>query len=192
MVLINYDELKKYENDYNMIPVSVEIMSDSITPITLLRKIAKTDDRFYLLESVEQGERWGRYSFLGYKPLLQIICKEGIVVTKKDDKTEEVIKDPIEVIRQVLDKYKAPSINGMPPFTGGFVGYFSYNMLGYEYPEIYLRESEFNDFDIMLYDKVIAFDHLKQKIIIVVNYKSSEGKIGYDKAINDIEKIIYI
>ncbi|HHT96847.1 MAG TPA: anthranilate synthase component I [Clostridiales bacterium] len=190
MVSINYEELKKFEKEFNMIPVSVEIMADSITPITLLRKIAKTDNRFYLLESVEQGDRWGRYSFLGYNPMLQITCKEGKIITKSIDKTEEVIKDPMEVIRELLNKYSAPSIKGMPPFTGGFVGYFSYNMLGYEYPETYLKANEFNDFDLMIYDKVIAFDHLKQKIIIIANYKSSEGKLGYDKAIHDIEKII--
>lgn len=187
---LKYEDLTEYEKEFKMIPVYEEIMSDCITPINLLRKIANKYKDFYLLESVEQGGRWGRYSFLGYKAKMDIVCKNGKVVISEKDNKKEVIKDPVELIRTLLNEYKAPRIKDLPSFTGGLVGYFSYNMVAYEYSDLYLQESDFNDYDLMLFDKVVAFDHLKQKIIVIVNYESRLGEAGYKEAVEDINKII--
>ena len=75
----SYEEIKQLDGDYNLIPVASEIYADVITPITLLRKLAKIDKNFYLLESVEDGVRQGRYSFLGFNPLLRAVCKDYTV-----------------------------------------------------------------------------------------------------------------
>ena len=77
----------------------------------------------------------------------------------------------------------------MPPFTGGFVGYFSYEMIGYSEPKLNLKENDFNDYDLMLFDKVIAYDHLTQKIDIVVNVNPEDGIQGYNAAKLEIQKI---
>jgi anthranilate synthase component 1 len=77
----------------------------------------------------------------------------------------------------------------MPPFTGGLVGYFSYEMIGYAEPVLKLKSSEFNDFDLMLFDKVIAYDHLKQKISIVVNMRTDKVLENYGKAVSDLETL---
>lgn len=191
MVIPSYEQASKFFEDYQFIPVCKEIYADAITPITLLRKIAQIDKNYYLLESVEGGERWGRYSFLGMQPLLHVSASKGEVTIKSGaiEKKEKVA--PMEALKELLQQYKAPRISGLPTFAGGFVGYFSYEMIQYTEPKLKLKKNEYDDYHLMLFDKVIAYDHLKQKINIIVNFKAEEGEQGYQAALLEIEKIIY-
>ncbi len=176
--------------DYNTIPVSKEIYADITTPILLLQKIALISSRYYLLESVEGGEKWGRYSFVGYDPVLRATCKDG-VVTIEGTQTKTVRTDkPLTVLRELLAQYKAPRLNDLPPFTGGFVGYFAYSMIGYAEPVLRLKQGDGDDYDMMLFDKVIAYDHLRQKICIIVNMKTDRLMENYGKAALEIENIV--
>ena len=190
MYFPDYETTKHYEKDYNIIPVCREIYADVVTPITLLRKLAQIDSKFFLLESVEGGNKWGRFSFLGVNPLLQISAKSGVVTLKSGAIEQKMQRDPMEALREQLKKYNTPKIEGMPSFTGGFVGHFSYEMFGYAEPKLKLKTSEFDDYNLMLFDKVIAYDHLKQKIIVIVNYYSDKGEQGYNAATLEIDKII--
>lgn len=190
--MTGYEAVKHYEADFNMIPVCREIYSDIITPINLLRKLTLADKNYFLLESVEGGERWGRYSFLGFNPLMHVTCKDGIVTVKSGEIVTKTKENPLDALRRLLSRYKAPHIEELPPFTGGFVGYFAYEMIGYAEPKLKMKKSNFNDFDLMLFDKVIAFDHLRQKISIVVNYKAEDKEQGYYTALLEIEKIIHL
>ena len=190
MYFPDYETTKHYEKDYNIIPVCREIYADVVTPITLLRKLAQIDSKFFLLESVEGGNKWGRFSFLGVNPLLQISAKSGVVTLKSGAIEQKMQRDPMEALREQLKKYKTPKIEGMPSFTGGFVGHFSYEMFGYAEPKLKLKTSEFDEYNLMLFDKVIAYDHLKQKIIVIVNYYSDKGEQGYNAATLEIDKII--
>lgn len=188
----SYEQAGQYEKEYNIIPICREIYADVVTPITLLRKLAQIDSRFFLLESVEGGSRWGRYSFLGVNPLMQISCKDGTITLRSGAIEQKEEKDPMEALREQLAKFKTPKIEGMPSFTGGFVGHFSYEMIGYAEPKLHIKKSEFDDYNLMLFDKVIAYDHLKQKIIVIVNYRSDQGEKGYNAAGLEIEKIIHM
>lgn len=190
MIKPDRNQIELMAKDYNIIPVCKEIYADVITPITLLRKLSKISQKYYLLESIEGGEKWGRYSFLGFDPLVHVICKSGEVMIDNGEKRTVKTKMPYHILRELLSQYKAPKLPEMPPFTGGLVGYFSYQMIGYAEPVLKLHESEFNDFDLMLFDKVIAYDHLKQKISIVVNMKTDDVKVNYEAAIAEIESII--
>jgi len=192
MITPDYHEIKILAKKYNLIPICKEIYADFTTPIELLKKISQRSNRYYLLESVEGGEKWGRYSFLGFNPIARVKCKNGKITIEENEKKIKIIHSlkPFEVLRIYLSKYKAPRITGLPPFTGGFVGYFSYSMIKYAEPILKLRSSEFNDFDLMLFDKVIAYDHLKQKISIIANIKSDRMEENYKKAITEIEDII--
>ncbi|QNM05435.1 anthranilate synthase component I [Qiania dongpingensis] len=192
MITPTYEEAKKYRDGYSLVPICREIFADVITPITLLRKLAQLDKHYYLLESVEGGERWGRYSFLGFHPLLHAVCEDGGVTVKSGEIENRIPGEPMEVLRGLLKEYRAPRLEGMPSFTGGFVGYFSYEMLQYAEKKLKFKESEFQDFDLMLFDKVIAYDHLRQKICVVVNAKTEEGEQGYNAAVLEIEKIIHL
>ncbi|MGN0384100.1 MAG: anthranilate synthase component I [Eubacterium sp.] len=190
MINPSFDEIKDTDPSYKVIPISKEIFADVITPISLLRRLEKNNKNFFLLESVEGGEKWGRYSFLGYNPVMSISCKNNEVHIRTDSGTNKVDKDPMDVIREVLAKYKSKKIPGLPSFTGGFVGYFSYEMIKYAEPKLNIKKNDFDDYNLMLFDKVIAYDHLKQKIIVIVNMKVSEGKSGYEKAVNSINEIV--
>ena len=184
------DEILKMAPDYDIIPVCREIYADVITPITLLRKLAAVSKRYYLLESVEGGEKWGRYSFLGFDPVMRVKCSCGKVTIEKDgEETEKVTDKPLEVLREILKDYKAPRLAGLPPFAGGFVGYFAYAMIGYAEPKLKKKKGTFNDYDMMLFDKVIAYDHLKQKISIIVNMKTDKVMENYGKATAQIQDL---
>lgn len=184
------DEILKMAPDYDIIPVCREIYADVITPITLLRKLAAVSQRYYLLESVEGGEKWGRYSFLGFDPVMRVKCNCGKVTIEKDgEETEKVTDKPLEVLREILKDYKAPRLEGLPPFAGGFVGYFAYAMIGYAEPKLNIKKGTFNDYDMMLFDKVIAYDHLKQKISIIVNMKTDKVMENYGKATAQIQDL---
>lgn len=188
------EEIKKYAGEYDIVPVKKEIFADIITPITLLKKIAAENKRFYLLESVEGGEKWGRYSFLGYDPVMRVSCSEREVVIEKDG-SEQVIHtdDSFQVLRDILKEYKSPKLDDMPPFTGGFVGYFAYAMIAHAEPKLRISRGDFKDYDLMLFDKVIAYDQLRQKIVIVANV-STKGDIreNYENALSDLSAIIHM
>ena len=186
------EQVKQLATGYDLVPIQEEIFADMVTPIQLLRKIAASKKNYYLLESVEGGEKWGRYSFLGYDPIMRVSCREDEVKIQKKQGTEIVkTRDSLQVIRDILKEYKAPKVEGMPPFAGGFVGYFAYAMMAHAVPKLKIKRGEFEDYDLMLFDKVIAYDHLKQKIILVVNVRT-EGDIAqnYAKAKADIKGII--
>lgn len=186
------EKVKALAEQFDIVPVQEEIYADVVTPILLLRKIAKSKKNYFLLESVEGGEKWGRYSFLGYDPVMRVTGKEKEVVIEEKGKKETIeTEDALQVLRDILSEYKAPKVEGMPPFAGGFVGYFAYALIAHAEPKLSIKRGEFADFDLMLFDKVIAYDHLKQKIVIVVNVRT-DGDIeaNYAKAKADIKGIV--
>ncbi len=191
MIKPSCDEIMELAKSYNTIPVCKEILADVITPITLLRRIAASKKRFFLLESIEGGEKWGRYSFIGYDPIMRVSCKNAVVTIDHNGKMKNIeTKKPLEVLRSILKDYKSPSLKELPPFTGGLVGYFAYSMIGYAEPKLKIKSGDFNDYDVMLFDKVIAYDHLKQKICVIVNMSTDKILENYGKATAEIEKII--
>lgn len=191
MIKPSCDEIMELAKSYNTIPVCKEILADVITPITLLRRIAASKKRFFLLESIEGGEKWGRYSFIGYDPIMRVSCKNAVVTIDRNGKMKNIeTKKPLEVLRSILKDYKSPSLKELPPFTGGLVGYFAYSMIGYAEPKLKIKSGDFNDYDVMLFDKVIAYDHLKQKICVIVNMSTDKILENYCKATAEIEKII--
>ena len=156
-------QIKSYAGEYDIVPIRKEIFADVITPIGLLRNVAAKNKRFYLLESVEGGEKWGRYSFLGYDPVMRVSCFKKMVTVERQGKKETIeTEDSLAVIREILKDYRSPKLEGMPPFTGGFVGYFAYAMIAHAEPKLNIKRGEFNDYDLMLFDKVIVSDQLKR------------------------------
>lgn len=191
-MFLSYEKAQQYEKDYDMIPLCKEIYADIVTPISLLRRLKEIDSKYYLLESVEGGKQWGRYSFLGVNPLLQISCKNGFVTMKSGAIQTTEKKDAMDALRQLLSQYRSPKLPDMPSFTGGLVGYFSYEMIGYAEPKLHLKESDFDDYNLMLFDKVIACDHLSQKISVIANYRAEDGEQGYNAALLEIDKMIHL
>ena len=185
--MMKLEELKKYK-DYDIVPVYEEYLCDSLTPLNVLRNIKEISNNFYLLESVD-ASKFSRYSYLGFDPILKISCKDYKV--KIEDK-EYISKNPIEDVKELLKNYRAPKIDNLPPFSGGLVGYFSYDSYKYLEPKINFKskdDAKFNDYELSLFDKVIAFDQFKQKVIIICNIKNNDLENEYNKAIENIKYI---
>ncbi len=196
MAIPSLEEAKQYAKDgYKMIPVASEIFSDLITPIEVLRKLKAKSEHCYILESVEEQAFMSRYTFLGFNPKYDVTCTNGILTMKDmDGKVLREVKEmhPGEFITEILKDYKSPKIDGFPTFTGGFVGYFSYDYLKYSEPKLKLDakdEDGFQDVDVMLFDKVIAYDNIKKKIILIVNASAEDLEHSYEQAVKDIEEL---
>ena len=192
MTIPSYETVKQYQNDtqYKYIPVAREILSDFLTPISALRILKNVSDHVFMLESVEGREQWGRYTFIGFNPKMEITCMNGEF---KAGGLRIQTDRPFDYIRQLLGEYRMPKIQGLPSFTGGLVGYFSYDYLKYYEPTLNLDAEDtehFKDIDLMLFDKVIAFDNLKQKIIVIVDMELSGGESAYRNAEMEIDNLI--
>lgn len=107
------------EGTYDILPVSCELLSDFITPIEALKILKHVSSHCYLLESAAENETWGRYSFLGFDPKLEITCTNGLF---KAGNLTVLTEDPSSLIRQILSEYKSPRFDYLPPFTGGLTG----------------------------------------------------------------------
>ncbi|MGN0962841.1 MAG: anthranilate synthase component I family protein, partial [Clostridia bacterium] len=185
------EEVRKYAKTgaYNVLPVSCEILADRWTPIEVLRILKNVSSHCFLLESVAEKEKWGRYTFLGFDPKSEITCRSGVL--KAGNLTLKT-EDPASYIRQILSEYKSPHLNDLPSFTGGLVGYFSYDYLGYSEPAVRTEAEDnekFNDVDLMLFDKVIAFDNFRQKIILIVNMSLNDPETAYNKAVLELKQL---
>ena len=185
----------KENKEYTLAPVSMEILSDFITPIEAMRILKAASTHAYLLESAKANENWGRYTFLGFEPELSISCIDGKMNV---DGKEFTCADPTNYLRELLKKYQSPRITSLPPFTGGLVGYFSFDFINYKEPstKMNIDDSEgFKDIDLMLFKDVIAFDNVKQKIILITNIELDKDlNVEYEKALqrlNSIKELLY-
>ncbi|MGN0389880.1 MAG: anthranilate synthase component I, partial [Wujia sp.] len=196
MVKPTLEEALSLAGDYKVIPVCKEIFSDIRTPIQVLKILKKASEHCYMLESVENQEKWGRYTFLGYKPKLCVTCMNGHLKVADVNGTvirEEDVTHPADCINEIIAQYKSPRLEGFPSFTGGLVGYFAYDYIKYSEPKLNLDAEDqegFNDVDLMLFDKVIAFDNVKQKMLIIANAKTDHLADNYRKAVEEISEII--
>ena len=169
---------------YDVLPVSCEILADICTPIEALKILKNVSTHCYLLESAQPSEKWGRYTFLGLDPKMEITCRNGVM---KAGKLTFETQNPSQVLREILAQYKSPRFAYLPTFTGGLVGYFAYDYLGYSEPKARTKAQDtknFKDVDLMLFDQVIAFDNLKQKIVLIVNMPLQPDTLetNYNKA----------
>lgn len=185
------DEVKKIAATgcYSVLPVSLEILSDFTTPIETMKILKNVSTHCYMLESAQANETWGRYTFLGFDPKTEITCIDGEM---KIGNLKVRTDNPSDYLRRILADYKSPRFDYLPSFTGGLVGYFSYDYLAYNEPTAKCDAEDteaFKDVDLMLFDKVIAFDHLRQKIVLIVNMSLNEPEIGYNKATMELKQL---
>ena len=208
-----FDKIREMAaGDYKRIPICKELYADSYTPVEMMRILQKASHHCYLLESASQSEAWGRYSFLGYDPSMEITCTDVILRIRKTSKTEtfgrsgnaaesstensteEVrqVAHPGDAIREIVSQYKSPVMDNMPTFTGGLVGYFSYDYIKYSEPKLELKDKEqqdFRDLDLMLFNDVIAFDHYRQKVLLITGVMTDDLEKSYKQACKKLEEM---
>lgn len=191
--MMTFEEIREISKGYQVVPVSMEILSDIKTPMEVLRILKAVSRHCYMLESVENQEKWGRYTFLGYEPRMEITCTDGMMTVRNGQTEEKRVSHPGKYIQEILKKYTSPKVPGLPSFTGGLVGYFSYDYVKYSESKLKLDaedEEGFKDVDLMLFDKVIAFDNFRQKIIIIANARVSHLEEEYNRCVKEIREIV--
>ena len=194
-IMPSLEEVRTFaaSGQYDVLPVSTEILSDFITPIETMRILKNVSKHCFLLESAQADETWGRYTFLGFDPKLEITCVGGEINGVLDaGRVKYVTGNPAEYLREVLARYKSPRLPYLPPFTGGLMGYFSYDYLGYSEPgvRVSVEDTEhFRDVDLMLFDQIIAFDHIRQKIILISNMELIDPETNYNKAVWKLKQL---
>ncbi len=183
---------------YRVIPVSCELYADRCTPMEALRRLKHRSKHCYMLESVESGEQWGRYTFLGFDPAMELSCAGGVMTLRPlsprafGTPLSFATKRPGELLRQVLADNRSPRFDYLPAFTGGLVGYFAYDYIQYAEPSLKLdaRDPEgCRDLDLMLFDKVIAFDSFRQKIILIANARCADLETEYRRAAAELAEL---
>jgi anthranilate synthase component 1 len=171
MRITSFDEFKELAQRGTFVPVCKEIVADLLTPVSAFLKIAEHSDYAFLLESVEGGEHVGRYSFLGKDPFLILRANEGRTTIDRAGQTTESDKPFITTLRDLMASFHSPFVPGLPRFTGGAVGYLGYDAASWFEP-VTLQESTDpaqDDAGFMLFDTVLAFDHVRHRILIIAN-----------------------
>ncbi len=188
-------DAKMLSEEYAVVPVSKRLYADVKTPVEVLKILKGVSRQCFMLESLEDSHTWGRYTFLGFDPKMELSCTNGVLTIRNGTDITIETPEPQTYIETILNEHRSPKLPDMPSFTGGLVGYFSYDYIKYEEPTLNLDakdEEGFKDFDLMLFDKVIAFDHLKQQIILIVNIKTDALEENYAKAQFELEQMTRI
>ncbi len=183
------EEIKKQYTGFKTVPICTELTAD-ITAVEVLKRLKKISSHCYMLESAEDRDETGRYTFLGFDPKAEVSCKNYDVTVIDGDGVKRVHANPKEYIAQILQEHKSPRLDFMPTFTGGLVGYFGYDYIKYSEPGLNLKakdDGNFKDVDLMLFDKVIAFDNKEGKIILIANLQTDELEINYSSALKELE-----
>lgn len=175
MKLTSYETFVELAQRGTFVPVCKEIVADLLTPVSAFLKIAEHADYAFLLESVEGGEHVGRYSFLGKDPFLVLRSREGKTIVEKAGATSELNEPFVRTLRNLLAEYQAPFVAELPRFTGGGVGYLAYDSAAWFEPvtlqrlEGPLPDGLGDDAGFMMFDTVLAFDHVQHRILIIAN-----------------------
>ena len=167
----------------NLVPVFKEVMADLLTPVSAFLRTTKDAEHAFLLESVEGGEQLARYSFLGKDPFMVIRSKGGRVFVEKQEGIEEREESFLEVVRELMAQYESPDVDGLPRFSGGAVGFLGYEAAAWFEPSLepHWRTVDVESDDLqddaafMVFDTVLAFDHVKHRILIIANTSVFDG-----------------
>ncbi|MFI3225968.1 MAG: anthranilate synthase component I [Clostridia bacterium] len=192
MITKTLEQVKELSRGYKRVPLTLELFSDTLTPIMVIKRLKKISRHVFMLESAENNKKWGRYTFLGFDPSLELTCQNGELTINSATTITSKVTHPADTIRQIIEENRAPILPDMPSFCGGLVGFFSYEYIKYSEPTLKLDakdEESFKDVDLMLFDKVIAFDNYRQKVVLIVNIKTDDIETAYNKGKMELENI---
>ncbi|MCL5269059.1 MAG: hypothetical protein M1457_00535 [bacterium] len=189
----NYEAFAERCRQGNLIPVWAELLADMETPVSAFRKLADGDHAF-LLESVEHGERLGRYSFIGCHPGILIRSRndEVNVVHGGDEKVFDNCPNPLAFLRDFMQRYRPAPDPNLPPFIGGAVGYMAYDLVRRfeRLPDANPDDLRLPDCYFMIADTLAIFDHVRHRMILLSNAHVTDGpRAAYDGAVHKIERM---
>ncbi len=183
------DQFESLAGQFPVVPVWREVIADLETPVSAFLKLQGAG-RAFLLESVEHGERWGRYSFLGVDPFLVMVSRGGRVSWEGQPPAGTPTEGtPLEILRRVLESYRAPPLPGLPPLHGGAVGYLGYDVVRYleRLPQTTVDDTGVPELMLMFARTLLVFDHLRQRMTVVSNVIQGDD---YDQAVARSEALV--
>ena len=179
-------------NEHTLVPVCRTLTADLETPVSAFLRAAWPERECFLLESVEGGEQVGRYTFIGIQPFKRIVARGRSIAITEGRKTTHIDGDIFDVLRQALGGHKPARLQGLPPFTAGAVGFFSYDAVRQieRLPARAADELGIPDACLLFFDEVLAFDHVRKEIWLVVTADVTRGNPGeaYEKAVKRLDK----
>ncbi len=190
MLLPDYKEFSRLAREATLVPVAKSIMADLMTPVSAFLAVAADEPDAFLLESVERGEHIGRYTFVGARPYMQVRTRGDEVVIRRGKREQKQKGNPFAILKQLLREHRAAVVPGLPPFTGGAVGYFAYDVVRQLENIGEQTKDDFSlpDCVLMFFDRLLAFDHLHHQIHIVAtaDVTRESPRRAYDRALKDI------
>ena len=193
MLRPDYKEFCRLAREHTLVPVVKSVMADLLTPVSAFLAVAPNEPRAFLLESVERGERIGRYTFLGARPYMWVEARGQNILLHKGKRAERQRGSVLAVLKELLREHRPASLPELPPFTAGAVGYFAYDAvrqlerIGEQAKDdLYLP-----DCVMMFFDRLLVFDHLRHQIHIIAtaDVAHEQPKHAYDRAVHDIERL---
>src|SRR5580698_9769091 len=193
MIRPDYKEFLRLSRTATLVPVVKSISADLLTPVSAFLAVADGEPDAFLLESVEGGEKIGRYTFLGVRPFLRLESRGAEITIERGKKIDHRTGDVFEVIKELLQQHRPAAMEGLPPFTAGAVGYCAYDIVRRleNIGEHAADDLDVPDCVLMFFDRVLAFDHLRHQIHIVASadVKRDTPKVAYERAVKDIARI---
>ncbi|MGD0214345.1 MAG: anthranilate synthase component I [Terriglobales bacterium] len=193
MIRPDYKEFVRLSRSATLVPVAKSISADLLTPVSAFLAVADGEADAFLLESVEGGEKIGRYTFLGVRPFLRLESRGSEINIERGSKVERRTGNVFEVIKELLQQHRPAAMEGLPPFTAGAVGYCAYDIVRRleNIGEHASDDLNVPDCVLMFFDRVLAFDHLRHQIHIVASADVTREapKAAYERAVKDITRI---
>ncbi len=193
MLQPDFKQFSRLAREATLVPVVKSVSADLLTPVSAFLAIAEDEPHAFLLESIERGEQIGRYTFLGARPYMRVKAREGTVEIERGRKREVVQENIFQVVKRLLHEYKVASIAGLPPFTAGAVGYFAYDVVRQleKIGDDAKDDLSLPDAELMFFDRLLAFDHLRHQIHIMAaaDVSRESPRRAYDRALRDIAAI---
>jgi len=186
-------EFVELAREHTLVPVWREVLGDLETPVGVYRKLGEPENSF-LLESVEHGERWGRYSFIGLNPFATMSSRNGVVTFEpRTPPQAEQAPDPLTALERALTSYKAPDLPGLPPLHGGAVGYIGYDAVRYieRLPQTTADDLGLPELWLLFTGQLLVFDHLRQRLSVISNVViGDDPERQYDQAVEAAEELV--
>jgi anthranilate synthase component I len=193
MLQPDFKEFSRLAREATLVPVVKSVSADLLTPVSAFLAIAQRESHAFLLESVERGEQIGRYTFLGANPYMRVRARKGKVEIERGRKREVIEDNVFQVVKRLLREHHPATVPGLPPFLAGAVGYFAYDVVRLleNIGEHAKDDLSLPDAELMFFDRLLAFDHLRHQIHIVAaaDVRRESPQRAYDRALRDIKAI---